>query len=647
MHLKNITKKTILLPALLALPLCGGTARAEEVTVAATATAYEDLTEGYYVLQAKSCGVTGYLTHTADGGADGVFRIIEETDAPTGEAYIWYVTKTKHGLVLYDCGTHTFLSAVNRKDKASLMEKAAPLYEEGGCRVGVFTGDSYGSAGQALSGGFRLAQRNFGGDTYYLHGENKADDGSYVALGYYPGANVSASNASCASFKAYAVKGYTCDALTEALAVAVENGEETEYKAALAGDNIEEPAEFAAKYDGIVWQGQLCTGTNKTVSRTNCTFETDGTTVLHNYDTKGYYLIRSVDNADGCKRNLSTATAAVGTDGTPATACAIRRADGADYPAAQLFRIEPGTATSTYMITNANTSRHIAPLAAGDYTGVFTSPYTGTAGSCTLTTGGGVEFPAAFGTANDGTSMFALAVDGNLVNAYGGAESDEARNYEGNTSADGGNYWQLVRVTEMPVTITAQAGWASVCLPFAAEIPQVAGLKAYKGTRAVGHTLKLGEISGVVPAGEGFLLAMEGGGSVSLTIRADSDASADTEGNKLLGATARREGFAGGENYFLALDGDGKAAFLQAADSYTSVPCNKAFLPAANIESAAGEAAQTLNFDLGGGEVTGVAGATQSAEERAAAYYDLHGRRVLFPTHGVFVTARGEKVFVR
>ena len=39
--------------------------------------------------------------------------------------------------------------------------------------------------------------------------------------------------------------------------------------------------------------------------------------------------------------------------------------------------------------------------------------------------------------------------------------------------------------------------------------------------------------------------------------------------------------------------------------------------------------------------------ATQPDGDRTKTYYDLHGRRVLYPSHGVYVTQDGQKVFIK
>lgn len=71
------------------------------------------------------------------------------------------------------------------------------------------------------------------------------------------------------------------------------------------------------------------------------------------------------------------------------------------------------------------------------------------------------------------------------------------------------------------------------------------------------------------------------------------------------------------------------------------IAANKAYY----VSSPAAGAAFTLSF---GGPTVGIDG-VESADgaEKATIYYDLSGRRVLYPSNGIFVTADGQKVFIK
>lgn len=71
------------------------------------------------------------------------------------------------------------------------------------------------------------------------------------------------------------------------------------------------------------------------------------------------------------------------------------------------------------------------------------------------------------------------------------------------------------------------------------------------------------------------------------------------------------------------------------------IAANKAYY----VSNAVATAAFTLSFD---GTTTGI-DAVEAADgaEKATIYYDLSGRRVLYPSNGIFVTADGQKVFIK
>ena len=74
------------------------------------------------------------------------------------------------------------------------------------------------------------------------------------------------------------------------------------------------------------------------------------------------------------------------------------------------------------------------------------------------------------------------------------------------------------------------------------------------------------------------------------------------------------------------------------------MPANKAYLDASRYTSASGSAQQLLfSFD---NVVEGIDNVVK-AQNANKVYYDLQGRRVLYPANGIFVTENGEKVFIK
>lgn len=355
-------------------------------------------------------------------------------------------------------------------------------------------------------------------------------------------------------------------------------------------------------------------------------------------DFTGYYRVRNVNTE--VNRYLSSENIQVSTNGSLLEKWRadsnmdrnITRTTDADNFGSQLWQLTRN-ADGTYSLVNANTGReagYITPEASqlqmvvniGNGNGHYTfKPYTE-----------GTTFDG-----YDAKSMF-LMVDSEGNHASAASDNDHvvANN---NQYTNKSNYWQLVKVTSVPVTIKS-VGWASVAFPFAVQVPAESGVKAYFAESADDTRMTLSEITdGIIPANTGVLLAKDGGCTVNLPIVTTTTTYPN---NKLACATAERDGYASKANYMLSAK-TGTVGFLPS--TMTLVPANKAFLPAANITSGSGQA-QMLSFYIGG-TVTGINAATADAQNGNDVYYDLNGRRVLYPAHGIYVTGNGKKVFIK
>lgn len=213
------------------------------------------------------------------------------------------------------------------------------------------------------------------------------------------------------------------------------------------------------------------------------------------------------------------------------------------------------------------------------------------------------------------------------------------------TEAEEGCVLRIQKVTTYPVSISA-AGYASLCLPFSVTLPE-SGLTAYKVTainRDNNNEMNLESVGRTIPAGEPVIL-QGAAGNYTLTINADNGTKATN--NILTGATVKRTGISE-ESYALAkktIDETETVAFFRV--STTNMPANKAYLRKKNIPAQAVNAAMFMfNFDGNGGEVTDINTATK-AETESNVYYDLNGRRVLYPSHGIYVKGNGQKVFIK
>ena len=203
---------------------------------------------------------------------------------------------------------------------------------------------------------------------------------------------------------------------------------------------------------------------------------------------------------------------------------------------------------------------------------------------------------------------------------------------------DPANIWQIEKVTTVPVSIT-DAKYATVAFPFATKVT-TDGVKAYYATGAADGMITLVEYpEGIIPANEGALLYNEAGATTANLEIVTTDKA--VEGNKLMPATAKRTGFTANSTYVLAKNAANEAAFLK--NGLTVVPANKAYIAAETIP-ADNNGSNVLNFNFG--QVTGINGVV-AADKAGVQYFDLQGRRVLYPAHGIFVTNTGKKVFVK
>ena len=240
-------------------------------------------------------------------------------------------------------------------------------------------------------------------------------------------------------------------------------------------------------------------------------------------------------------------------------------------------------------------------------------------------------------------TKFSLKIGGYMINAFQGDVNNTLQDYNGNHIGDKGNWWSFKKVTTIPVTIGA-TGWASMALPFAVSLPE--GVTAYIATDCKNDVLTLSEVKGIIPANTGFLLT---GAANTYNLTITTGEAANVEGNLLKGATCKRLGFAEGETFGLGVSGD-KAVFMknalkdEAKGSKGYVPANKAYILITVLDQAS-QAASMLQFNFGG-EATGIDGVVAD-DAKETIYYDLNGRRVLYPTQGVYVTNTGKKVFIR
>lgn len=318
----------------------------------------------------------------------------------------------------------------------------------------------------------------------------------------------------------------------------------------------------------------------------------------------------------------------------------IRRVNDESPLLPRLWQIELQN-DGTYGIKNANTNCRWANYKGGNNPlDMPADPHKNDFGHCAIN-----QVPVTNAGYN---TMFYIKINGKIMNAFSGDNDNILKEY--NNQTDKGGFWSFKKITEVPVKIGA-TGWASICFPFAVTIPT--GVKAYVATSAQDDVVTLKEVKGAVPAKTGMLITGTANSSANFAISSEA---ATLEGTNLFkGTTTERINFNNQETFALGAKDNNDVALMKNAltkefpngenNKYSTVyvPANKAYILTTDL-GAASQAASLLQFNFG--EATGIDGVVAD-DAQVTIYYDLNGRRVLYPTQGVYVTNTGKKVFIR
>ena len=211
--------------------------------------------------------------------------------------------------------------------------------------------------------------------------------------------------------------------------------------------------------------------------------------------------------------------------------------------------------------------------------------------------------------------------------------------------ANGPSAWYIRPAETLDVTLTqvGDMAWASTVLPVDVEgLPE--GVTAYTGEldEAAG-VLRLTEVEGgKVPAGLPVVLAAETAGVKQLPVSA-AQAPVSVDESGALQGTLRYVGVADDtrDSYLILGIFNDAVGFYLPAEATTAIPGNKAYLDNSTAQAVRGYALSL------GGSTTGIEGVTTAggvgSEEPV---YDLSGRRVVNPTHGVYIRG-GKKVYIK
>lgn len=226
--------------------------------------------------------------------------------------------------------------------------------------------------------------------------------------------------------------------------------------------------------------------------------------------------------------------------------------------------------------------------------------------------------------------------------------SGKYNNNPSNEAIEPGCVLSVQQNTTYPISIS-QAGYASLCLPFSVTLPE-SGLTAYKVTNISKNEgnqneLTLVNIGNTIAAGEPVILE---GSAADYTLTINAENGTKSTGNILTGASVKRTGITD-EYYALAYkalnseNADAKTAGFFRVTT-TNMPANKAYLLKKDIPAQSLGAA--LFFFNSNNEITGILNVVNT-ENNSNVYYDLNGRRVLYPTRGIYVKGNGQKVFIK
>lgn len=193
-----------------------------------------------------------------------------------------------------------------------------------------------------------------------------------------------------------------------------------------------------------------------------------------------------------------------------------------------------------------------------------------------------------------------------------------------------------ITVSDVNVTVS-EYGWSTYVAEENVVVSDIEGLEAYAITGASGTSITKSDALTTIKAGVPVLL--KGTASQKFYLPLAGSGAADPSDNLLIAGAGANVNYNdnAGFNYVLGVEG-GKAMFLRiVSGTPANVPVGKAYL--ALTSDPAG--ARTLDLD---GDVTAIKNIKVGTEDNV--YYDLQGRRVLYPTKGLYIV-NGKKVIIK
>ena len=348
-------------------------------------------------------------------------------------------------------------------------------------------------------------------------------------------------------------------------------------------------------------------------------------------DENAYYQIKSVAGVN--KNNyiyMSTINAQVNNTSKELVEnnANATRIQAGKCNATTLWKFVPNDDKSAYYLLNVNLNAYLGKITANNQANIAMVKDKAATVAYTLNHRSGTKF--------------ALVLGDHCINAFEGGDSEKIGRYDndGDGKDSEGNTWYLEKVTPSVSVPVSDAKYASVAFPYDTQV--TGDVKAYYASEInTDGVITLSEYAdGVIPANQGAILYNDGGATTAvLNILTSSTAAAPTK-NYLNAAVTKLAGFGADATYALGKKENGEVAFM--LNGLTVITANKAYINKSDLTSG-GIASNVLNFgQVATGVNTVVAGANDGVQ-----YFDLQGRRVLYPAHGIFVTNTGKKVLVK
>ncbi len=252
-------------------------------------------------------------------------------------------------------------------------------------------------------------------------------------------------------------------------------------------------------------------------------------------------------------------------------------------------------------------------------------------------------------TTSTSTNNFLHAIDYGKTRSDGNYPASQKGDYVvswafNNTDA---SHWTFEAVDEIGITI-GTSGYASVNYDFPVKFP--AGVKVYKKAEEAATYIRLEEIPAgddgrvSLPTGNAAFVAGTEGASITLSILTDEPEAID--GGTGVSGTYLATTFdatSAANVYGIAKVNDVVAFYKMQGG--TTIKQNKGY-----IESATNNAPR-MELTFGEGPTTGIESVLEDNSRResidTSVLYDLNGHRVLYPSRGIYVTASGQRIFLK